>query len=118
MKTYSKFLTEGRAINTDEMEKLILPIILGKTDSFNWSVYFRFKPYDDNSNETYEFGTGDFYTCIKNVKKLANKAQKEYPNSIVESVVYPCSTESGDYCLYVAYDPKTMKYLTEKGHFE
>lgn len=97
MKKFSKMIFEASQYRSKQVEEFLVAIAEGKKD-------FEFQTTDRDYEEGFEYGEGDFFTCVKGAKKAADGNHLD-----VIGTVSLVDAHLGD-DIVLQYDPKTRKW--------
>lgn len=116
---FSKFLYEAiKYVSSDVADDFIQHIISNKK-AFLWETYFAEEQGPDRVRRGVDIGnTGDFLTCVKEVKKYADRQQKYYEHLVgggdvmgmihLDNFIVDVDYH-GDH-IFVLYNPKKNKW--------
>ena len=97
MKKFSKMISEASQYNNKQIEEFLVAIA-NDADDFEWQTG------DRDFGTAYDFGEGDFFTCLKEAKRAAD-------NNSLDAIgtVYLEGSHLGD-DIVLQYDPKKKKW--------
>ena len=90
-------ISEASQYKSKQVEEFLVAIAEGKKD-------FEFQTTDRDYEEGYDFGEGDFFTCVKGAKKAADGDSMD-----VIGTVSLAGSQLGD-DIILQYDPKKKKW--------
>ena len=67
MKNFTTFLSESSQFNKKKVEEFLVAIAYGLND-FEWQTG------DRDFGSSYDFGEGDFFTCVRKAKRAADES--------------------------------------------
>ena len=97
MKNFTAFLSESSQFNKKKVEEFLVAIAYGLND-FEWQTG------DRDFGSSYDFGEGDFFTCVRKAKRAADE-------SSLDAIGIVCleGSQLGD-DIVLQYDPKKKKW--------
>ena len=97
MKNFTTFLSESSQYNKKKVEEFLVAIAYGLSD-FEWQTG------DRDFGSSYDFGEGDFFTCIRKARRAADESSLD----AIGTVCLEGSHLGDD--IVLQYDPKKKKW--------